>query len=394
MALDTLESYLEPFNFYRIWTAVGVDEAMLELKDKAVNLIITGWKMQPISGLQLVEMVRRREDLKDVPIVLIAEQRNKQMETTGLKAGANSVLSHPINAKKLQDTVTELLAENIDETEEQFMEKMDQARKAERKKDLPVAEEAYKEALGLKEDETALMALGRVLRKLGKSDEAIKSFFAVLRANPDHLKAYLELAMVYRQLSELEDALKVVKAALNAADRIKEGGFTKASLFYYMGEIELQLKHLQNALGHFQDATDEVPDDTGMATQIGDTLAGEGLYAESEEFYEKALEMDPSLAHVYNRLGIAHRKQGKMDMALNLYKKALAFHPKDENLMYNMARCHWEMGEKQMASEVLTKALEVNPGFEEAKVLLSAVLKQLGVQQNENEDAPLPQTEA
>ncbi len=394
MALDTLESYLETFKFYRIWTAVGVDEAMLKLKDKTVSLIITGWKMQPISGLQLVEMVRRRDDLKEVPVVLIAEQRDKQMETTGLKAGANAVLNHPLNAKKLQDTVTELLADQIDETEERFMEQMDLARKAERKKDLPEAEEAYREALGLKEDETALMALGRVLRKLGKSDEAIKSFFAVLRANPDHLKAYLELAMVYRQLSELEDALKVVKAALKAADRIKEGGFTKASLFYYMGEIELQLKNLQQALGHFRDATDQVPDDTGMATQVGDALAKEGHYAESEEFYQKALEMDPSLAHVYNRLGIAHRKQGKMDMALNLYKKALAFHPKDENLMYNMARCHWEMGEKQLASEVLTNALEINPEFDEARMLLNAVLKQIGVEANGDGAAVAPQPEA
>lgn len=390
MALDTLEGYLEPFKFYRVWTAVGVDEAMLAIKDRPIDIIITGWKMQPISGLQLVEMARRRPELKDAPILLVADRRDKHLEKIGKDSGATAVIGHPITAKDVQRVVDEMLSKRIDPQHEQFLAHMEAARQAERRKKSAEAIEAYRQALELFEDETAMMALARLLRRAGDEDGATKLLFATLRANPDALKAYLELAMIYRGQSRLEDALKVMQAALGAAERLKHGGLTKASLYYYMGEIELQLKHLQKALGHFDMAMGELPDDVEMASNIGDALAGQGHYAESEQYYQKALELDPSLAHVYNRLGIAHRRQGKHDMALNLYRKALAFHPNDEHLLYNMARVHWELAEYQLASEVLTKALEINPELVEAQRLLGAALHRMGFQVTADGAPPEP----
>jgi tetratricopeptide (TPR) repeat protein len=131
-------------------------------------------------------------------------------------------------------------------------------------------------------------------------------------------------------------------------------------------------------------------DDPKLASRIGDALSDNGLHAEAEECYTKALELDPDLAHVYNRLGISYRKQGKFDMALNLYRKALTFHPEDENLIYNIARTQWDMENYKPAAEQLARALKINPDFREARILLDAVLNKMGFRVREKGAPPDP----
>lgn len=55
-----------------------------------------------------------------------------------------------------------------------------------------------------------------------------------------------------------------------------------------MGEIELQLKRLQQALGLFNQAIAQIPDDASLQGRIGDSLAAAGFLAESEGYYPSA----------------------------------------------------------------------------------------------------------
>ncbi len=379
VAVDAMEGHLEGLQFHRIWSAKTADEAMQLLRERPVDLVVTNWKLQPITGLQLLEMIRRDSKLRPLPVVVLRNPKDKHIEEKADELGATALAELPVKPANLLDVVEQVLAPQIDEKEEEFLRQMDLARGAVRTGDLDQAEKAYRAALAVKVDEEAQVGLCKVLKKLGDWEGAEQSYVAALRANPYSLRAFLGLASVYQSCGRLEDALKVLAGAVNAAKKVKEGGSVQAVLFFYMGEIELQLKRLQQALGLFDKAVQQTPDDAQLQGRIGDSLAGEGFLAESEAYYQRALEIDPELAHVYNRLGIAYRRQQKFDMAINLYNKALHFHPRDEHLLYNVARCYWEMDEWQQATELLTRALEINPQFAEAQQLLEACLQKLGV---------------
>jgi tetratricopeptide (TPR) repeat protein len=381
VAVDAMEEHLDGLQFHRIWSAKTTDEAMATLRERAVDLVVTNWKLQPITGLQLLEMIRRDPKLRSLPVVVLRSPKDKHIEEKADELGATALADLPVKAANLVEVVEQVLATLIDEKEEEFLRQMDLARGAIRTGDLDQAEQAYRAALAVKVDEEAQVGLGKVLKKLGDWAGAEQSYVGALKANPYSLRAFLGLASVYQSCGRLEDALKVLAGAVNAAKKVKEAGSVQSVLYFYMGEIELQLKRLQQALGLFEKAVQEAPEDAQLQGRIGDSLASEGYLAESEAFYQRALEIDPELAHIYNRLGIAYRRQQKFDMAINLFNKALHFHPRDEHLQYNVARCYWEMEDWRQAAAILTQAMEINPKFAEAQQLLDACLHKLGVNQ-------------
>ncbi|MBI4797549.1 MAG: tetratricopeptide repeat protein [Desulfarculus sp.] len=389
VAADAMEGHLEPLQFHRIWAAKTAEEAMHMLRERPADLVVTNWKLQPITGLQLLEMIRRDPKLRSLPVVVLRSPKDKHIEEKAEGLGATALADLPIKPSDFLEVVEQALSPLIDDKEEEFLRQMDLARGAIRTGDLDLAEKAYRAALAVKVDEEAQVGLGKVLKKLGDWEGAEQAYVAALKANPYSLRAFLGLASVYQSCGRLEDALKVLAGAVNAAKKVKEAGSVQAVLYFYMGEIELQLKRLQQALGLFDKAVQEAPEDAPLQGRIGDSLVKEGFLAEAESYYQRALEIDPELAHVYNRLGIAYRRQQKFDMAISLYQKALHFHPRDEHLLYNMARCFWEMEEWQQAAEILTQAMEINPQFTAAQQLLDACLQNLGFKKSAGAKADL-----
>lgn len=388
MNLDAMEKHLDPMEFYRIWTAKTQEEVLQALEEKAIDMMVVAWKMNPVSGLQIVEKVRRLPAYAMKPIILIAEKLDPVLEEKGKAAGADMLLGQPLKADAFRLAVDQVLEPLVDPKDEEFLKQMHAASLARKKGDLPAAEKAYRAALEVRFDESAQLGLGRVLKQLGDLDGAEKSFVAALKANPLSLKAFMGLSSVYQTLGRLDDALKVLAAAVNAAKKLKEGGAVESSLYFYMGELELELQHLNKALGYFDQATQASPDNSDLQVKIGDSLVKHEHLDQAEAFYKRALELDPELAHVYNRLAMAYRRQKKPEMAINLYKKAMAFHPEDEHLLYNLALCFWDLDDYREVAGLLATAMKINPGFSEAQKLLDAALYRQGRQADEPVEEP------
>ena len=77
--------------------------------------------------------------------------------------------------------------------------------------------------------------------------------------------------------------------------------------------------------------------------------------------------------HVYNRLGIALRRQKKWKKAIEEYMKALKVERKNETIFYNIGTAYLEGNKKKDAVEYFKKALAIDPNFEEAKKILQKI---------------------
>jgi tetratricopeptide (TPR) repeat protein len=384
-AVDTVQDFVSDYQFFRVWTANSVEEAWKILADqeKSITLVITAWKMQPQSGFQLVEKIRNDARLKETPVLMMRDKRDKHVDEKGEELGITGYIPLPLVSKSTLAEIDKILEPLVDETEEEFLKHAHEARIAVRKEKWDKAEKHYKAALAAKNDEECHLGLGKILKAKNDFAGAEKCFMSAMRMNPKNLKGYVGLADSYIAAGRLEDALKVLALAVTMSKKIKASGNTQASLFFYMGEVALRLKRLKESLGYFRKVGELNTTDAELQVKIGDTLSEDDRLEEAEEFYQLALKMNPGLAHVYNRLGMAYRRQKKFTEALNLYNRALTFHPDDENLQYNIARVYWEMEDFQPAAETLSKALKLNPEFNEARQLLDAVLKKLGYEMNE-----------
>lgn len=376
--VDTLQSHLKDFEFYRVWTTSSAEEAIGLCREKELNLLITGWKMQPLSGLQLLEAVRKDPRTRSLPVLVLREKRDTYIEDKARPLGVAGFLDLPLDYNSVRQAVEQVLERFVDPAEEEFDQHMNTARLALRKERLDQAAAAFEKALAVRDDHDALLGLGRVLLQQGDAAEAERKFMAALRLNPDSLGAYLALADLYAKAESYREAVKVLSAGVKAAGRLKSDGATRASLLYQIGEFKLRLKELKAALGFFQEAVEAMPQDPELRAKIGDALSSEGHHGEAEPFYQAAMEMDPDKVHYFNRLGIAYRRQGKFEKALELYQRVQAQRNEDENLQYNMARCYYDMKQDKEAARHLVRAMKLNPDFPEAKKLLDVVLARMG----------------
>ena len=384
--LGVLSDHLAEFRFANIFTAADLEAAMAILNREAVNLVISALYHESKGDFPLLKALADDPRLANLPVLVLLDRREEEPEKRAAEMGASGFINLPLEPQGVKSTVRQMLEPYINPAEEEFLQQMSRAKAALEEGDQPQAIEAYGLALEAKFDVRASLALAALLFKTGDLDGAEDQYAAVIQADPQMLKAYLGLALVHKAQARLEHAATVLDSALAAARGLKDTGKASATILLYLGEIELALKHLNLAKGHFTRACELDPENRDLRVRIGDALTEGGHAAEAEDYYKEALKLDPEVAHIYNRLGIAYRKQGKYGLALKLYRRALTFHTEDEHLLYNTALCLWEMEDLPQAAEFLETALKLNPGFGQAKRFLKLVRHKMGPGQDGQPD--------
>jgi two-component system chemotaxis response regulator CheY len=86
----------------------GVD-ALKKLAQRRYDVMITDINMPMMDGLKLVSMVRKDENHRDMPIVIITTEGAQEDRQRALSLGANAYITKPIQAPQVIQKVKELL---------------------------------------------------------------------------------------------------------------------------------------------------------------------------------------------------------------------------------------------------------------------------------------------
>ena len=107
-------------NDWELFFANSGDEALKMADYNKFDLIVSDGKMPSMSGIELLQKLRKREDTKDIPTIMLTGYVDDEMRKEALKSGIIEFVSKPIipdefvlrienvlNLKKLHDTVKE-----------------------------------------------------------------------------------------------------------------------------------------------------------------------------------------------------------------------------------------------------------------------------------------------
>lgn len=98
----------------------------------------------------------------------------------------------------------------------------------------------------------------------------------------------------------------------------------------------------------------------------------------AEKCYQRALELEPSLAAAHTNLGnLAHRR-GAADDARRCYQRALDLDPDQPEARFNLANLLDEMGETDLALAELLAVCSRHPSFADAHYNLALLLHRVG----------------
>jgi DNA-binding response OmpR family regulator len=95
---------------YRILACASATDAVAELHRAPVDLLLSELRMAPMSGIELVRLVRDDSSLKDMPVVLITGRSDKTGAVEGFAAGADDVVAKPFHFEVLLARIAQRLA--------------------------------------------------------------------------------------------------------------------------------------------------------------------------------------------------------------------------------------------------------------------------------------------
>ncbi len=188
-------------------------------------------------------------------------------------------------------------------------------------------------ALGNRSAPEARLQLGRLLIGSGRTDEAIAQFQRIVKDDPDHAPAHLELGLAFRRHGDVAGSVKCFRRAL-ALD----------------------------------------PKDPGVKLHLGVSLAQDGNLEEARTFLEGAVKDAPHWAQARYNLGVLLAMQRELQAAAREFAEAVRLDPADAGARNAFGQVLLELKRPEEALAQFNEALKIDPHFKPARENLNRAL--------------------
>jgi protein O-GlcNAc transferase len=188
-------------------------------------------------------------------------------------------------------------------------------------------------------DADVLIHLGALLYRRGALEEAERMYRLALELRPEDPHVWLLLGKVCR-----ETPAKMDEAASCLAHSI--GLRPEGEAHNILGNLCQDQGRLDEAIGHYREATRLAPDDAMAPNNLGCALVRKGNLDEAIRLFRRVIRLQPEFADGHFNLGSAYSLQGLHAEALRCYREALRLRPEDAsyrgNLLFAMQQvCEW-----------------------------------------------------
>jgi len=184
---------------------------------------------------------------------------------------------------------------------------------------LEAAEAACLQALKIQPNSAwILKTLGNILHAKGNIEESRKCYIKAIEIQPNFAAAYVNLGSLYAQQQQWDSAIKYYQQAIHI-----DPTFTVA--YRNLAKVWTQLKKPAEAADCWYTVLSLEPEKFSAeeCVNLGNTLVQLNDTTRGVYCYQRALELNPSLVGVYQNLGEAMKRQGKLEEALFYYQKIL-----------------------------------------------------------------------
>ena len=99
--ISALVAYHLAREAYRVRTASSGPEAIRAAEVERPDLIVLDLMLPGMSGMSVLEELRRRPETQDIPVILLTARREEQDRIAGLKLGADDYVAKPFSPQEL-----------------------------------------------------------------------------------------------------------------------------------------------------------------------------------------------------------------------------------------------------------------------------------------------------
>lgn len=360
----TIRAMLKQIGLGNVVDADDGDTALRVVRTQPNCLfILLDWNMPRVPGLDVVREIRSTAANQDIPLLMVTAEMGRAEIMQAAEAGVNGYIVKPFISKTLEDKIKAILAARATPPEHVRLikEGEDLVLQGEHEQALLLFEKAKE----IRESARVHVHIGETYELTGNYDKAHESYRAAIELNPLFIKGHLKSAALYEKGGNLDAALAAFKKVVEISPNNPQRHFA-------IGNIHLKKGDMAKSQEAYALA---VKQEAALASDIAEELLKAGKDDLAEHFFRTSLVKMATNVNVYNRLGIALRRQGKWQAAIQEYKTALKIDPCDAGLYFNLGKACMEGGQREQAFEAFQKALDIDPRLTEAKDELDALNK-------------------
>lgn len=98
-----VRNLLKQLGFENADEAADGQEAFDKMKQKKYGLVVSDWNMAPMTGLELLKLVRADADLKMTPFIMVTAESKPENVMIAKQAGVSNYIVKPFNAETLKN---------------------------------------------------------------------------------------------------------------------------------------------------------------------------------------------------------------------------------------------------------------------------------------------------
>jgi two-component system phosphate regulon response regulator PhoB len=87
--------------------------ALESIANRRPDLIVVDWMLPDVSGLELIRLLRRDANTRDIPVVMLTARAEEADKVTGLDAGADDYLTKPFSARELVARIQAVMRRSV-----------------------------------------------------------------------------------------------------------------------------------------------------------------------------------------------------------------------------------------------------------------------------------------
>jgi two-component system, chemotaxis family, chemotaxis protein CheY len=103
-----IRNYLRQLGFNNVEEAEDGDVALEKLKESEFDFVITDWNMPKMTGIDLLKKIRAANNFKNIPVLIITAEAEKENVVQAAQAGVNDYIVKPFTPEVLQTKIEKI----------------------------------------------------------------------------------------------------------------------------------------------------------------------------------------------------------------------------------------------------------------------------------------------
>jgi two-component system chemotaxis response regulator CheY len=103
-----VKNIMKQLGFANVEEAENGEEALIKLRADSFGFIISDWNMPVMTGIQLLRAVRADDKLKNIPLLMVTAEAQKENLIEAIQAGVSNYIVKPFTAEVLQEKMNKI----------------------------------------------------------------------------------------------------------------------------------------------------------------------------------------------------------------------------------------------------------------------------------------------